>query len=124
MPENKIRLAQILVTATPDPGVTNLKNSKAQNDQEAKEKIQMIEAKLRQGEDFATLASNYSEDDTASNGGDTGFIPESMLDKRANPELRRLILNMTPGQVSQLFTRRKVTVLLSSSRAKPQDSEL
>jgi peptidyl-prolyl cis-trans isomerase SurA len=102
LPENTVRLAQILVTSTPDPGVTNLKNSKAQTDQEAKEKIQMIEAKLRQGEDFGTVASNYSEDDTASNGGDTGFIPESMLDKRANPELRRLILNMTPGQISQI----------------------
>jgi peptidyl-prolyl cis-trans isomerase SurA len=103
LPENKIRLAQILVTPAPDPGVTNLKNSKAQNDQEAREKIQMIEAKLRQGEDFATVATNYSEDDTASNGGDTGFIPESTLDKRANPELRRLILNMTPGQISQVI---------------------
>jgi peptidyl-prolyl cis-trans isomerase SurA len=103
LPENKIRLAQILVTPTPDPGVTNLKNSKAQNDQEAKQKIQMIETKLRQGEDFASVASNYSEDDTASNGGDTGFIPESTLDKRANPELRRLILNMTPGQISQVI---------------------
>jgi peptidyl-prolyl cis-trans isomerase SurA len=101
LPENKIRLAQILVTSTPDAGITNLKNSKAQNDQEARRKIQMIEAKLRQGEDFATVAANYSEDDSASNGGDTGFIPESTLDKRANPELRRLILNMTPGQISQ-----------------------
>jgi len=103
LPENKIRLAQILVTAAPDPGVSNLKNSKAQTDQEARDKIQMLEARLRQGEDFSTLASNYSEDQLAGNGGDTGFIPESTLDKKANPELRRLILNMMPGQISQVI---------------------
>jgi peptidyl-prolyl cis-trans isomerase SurA len=102
LPENRVHLAQILVTATPDSSVMNLKNSKAQNDQQAREKIQMIELKLRQGEDFAAVASNYSEDDTAANGGDAGFILESTLEKGANPELRRLILNMTPGQISQI----------------------
>jgi peptidyl-prolyl cis-trans isomerase SurA len=104
LPENTIHLAQILVTATPDPNVVNLKNSKAQNDQQAREKMQLIEAKLRQGEDFATVASNYSEDEaTAANGGDAGFILESTLEKGANPELRRDILNMMPGQISQII---------------------
>jgi peptidyl-prolyl cis-trans isomerase SurA len=104
LPENTIHLAEILVTSTPDPNVMNLKNSKAQNDQQAREKIQMIAAKLQQGEDFATLATNYSEDyDTAANGGDAGFILESILEKSANPELRRIILNMTAGQTSQVI---------------------
>jgi peptidyl-prolyl cis-trans isomerase SurA len=104
LPENTVHLAEILVTATPDPNVINLKNSKAQNDQQAREKIDMIAAKLRQGEDFATLASNYSEDDvTAANGGDAGFILESTLEKGANPELRRQIFGMTPGQISQVI---------------------
>lgn len=101
--ENKVRLAQILVTPTPDPNVNNLKNDKAQNDQQARNKIQMLELRIRQGEDFATLAQNYSEDvNTAPNGGDLGFVPESALDK-ANPELRKLILSMTPGQVSPMI---------------------
>ena len=100
--ENKIRLAQIMVTPTPDPNASNLKNSKAQTEQEARNKIQMIEQRLHQGEDFATLAQNYSEDQWAANGGDIGFIPESTLDK-ANPELRKLVLNMTPGQVSPII---------------------
>ena len=100
--ENKIRLAQIMVTPAPDPNVGNLKSSKAQNDQEARNKIQMIEMRVRQGEDFASLAQNYSEDQWAANGGDIGFIPESTLDK-ANPELRKLVLSMTPGQVSQVI---------------------
>ena len=100
--ENKIRLAQILVTNTPATNVNNLKNSKAQNDQEAKNKIQMLEMRLRQGEDFASVAQNYSEDQGAANGGDVGFIPESTLDQ-ANPEVRKIILNMMPGQVSQII---------------------
>ena len=101
LPENKVHLAQILVTPAPDPNVSNLKNNKAQTDQEARSKIQMLDMRIRQGEDFAGLAQNYSEDPSAANGGDLGFIPESTLDK-ANPELKKLILNMTPGQVSPI----------------------
>jgi peptidyl-prolyl cis-trans isomerase SurA len=101
--ENKVRLAQILVTSSPDPSVNNLKNDKAQNDQQARSKMQMIDMRVRQGEDFATLAQNYSEDaNTAPNGGDLGFVPESALDK-VNPELRKAILEMTPGQVSRVI---------------------
>ncbi len=102
LPENKIRLAQILVTPNPDSNVNNLKNDKAQNDQQAKAKIDMINMRVREGEDFAQLAQSYSEDQFATNGGDVGFVPESALDK-ANPELRRDILTMTPGQVSPVL---------------------
>ncbi len=101
--ENKVRLAQILVTPTADPNVNNLKNDKAQNDQQARSKIQMIDMRVHQGEDFSTLAQNYSEDaNTAPNGGDLGFVPESALEK-VNPELRKVILDMTPGQVSPVI---------------------
>jgi len=102
LPENKVRLAQILVTPNPDPSVNNLKNDKAQNDQQAKNKIQMLDMRVRQGEDFGQLAQGYSEDQFAANGGDVGFVPESALDK-ANPELRKIILDMTPGQVSPVL---------------------
>ncbi|HZS54061.1 MAG TPA: peptidylprolyl isomerase [Bryobacteraceae bacterium] len=100
LPENKVHLAQILVTSAPEPTVNNLKNDKAQNDQQAQAKIKMLELRIRQGEDFGTLAQNYSEDQFAANGGDIGFVPESAL---ANPTLRKLILEMTPGQVSQVI---------------------
>jgi peptidyl-prolyl cis-trans isomerase SurA len=101
--ENKVHLAQILVAPTANTAISNLKNDKAQNDTQARTKIQGIELRLRQGEDFATLAQNYSEDPaSAPNGGDFGFIPESSLDK-ANPELRKLILSMTPGQISPVI---------------------
>lgn len=102
LPENRIHLAQILVTSTPDPTVTNLRNDKAQNDQQARSKMQMLELRIRQGEDFGSLAQAYSEDQFSANGGDVGFLPESTLDK-ASPELRKFILNMTPGQVSPVI---------------------
>jgi len=102
LPENKVRLAQILVTPAPEATVNNLKNDKAQNDQQAQAKIKMLELRIRQGEDFGTLAQNYSEDQFAANGGDIGFVPESALGQ-ANPELRKMILEMTPGQVSPVI---------------------
>ena len=98
--EPQVHMAQILVTPKPDPTVHNLKNDKARNDEEAKRKIEAIEARLRQGEDFGMMAQNYSEDAaTQPNGGDLGFMPESSLDK-TSPELRALVLGMTPGQMS------------------------
>ena len=99
--EPQIHIAQILVTPGPDPNVRNLKNSKAQNDREARAKIDDIEGRLSRGEDFAMLAQNYSEDpNTAANGGDMGLIPESNLE-RASPDLKRLVLSLQPGVPSK-----------------------
>jgi peptidyl-prolyl cis-trans isomerase SurA len=99
-PEPQVHLAQILVSPMPDPNVRNLKNDKAQNDEQARRKMDMLAARLKQGEDFVTLAQNFSEDPTsAPNGGDLGFVPESALEK-ANPEIRSAIQTVPPGQVT------------------------
>ena len=103
LPENQVRIAQILVTPVSDPNVHNLKNDKAQNEEQARTKIQMIQLRLRQGEDFGALAQNFSEDPkTASNGGDFGFVPASALNQ-ANPELKKAIMDMAPGQISPIL---------------------
>ena len=97
----RVNEAADLVTGAPDPNVRNLKSSKAQNDKEARLKIEDIAARLARGEDFAMLAQNYSEDpNTAPNGGDMGLIPESNLD-RASPDLKRLVLSLQPGVPSK-----------------------
>jgi peptidyl-prolyl cis-trans isomerase SurA len=99
-PEPQVHLAQILVSPMPDPNVRNLKNDKAQNDEQARKKMDMLVARLKQGEDFVTLAQNFSEDSTtAPNGGDLGFVPESALEK-ANPELRAVIQAAPAGTVT------------------------
>ena len=101
--EPTIHLAQILVTAAPDPNARNLKNDKAVNEDQARKKIQMIEARLHQGDEFSMLAENYSEDpESTPSGGDLGFLPMSAFDK-SSPEVRKLILSMQPGQVSPII---------------------
>ncbi len=98
--EPQIHMAQILVTPTVDPNVRNLKNDKAQDDSQAKKKIESLYNRLRQGEDFAMLAQNYSEDAQSSqNGGDLGFIPESALEK-ANADLRKAVMALRPGEIT------------------------
>jgi peptidyl-prolyl cis-trans isomerase SurA len=101
--EPAVHMAQILVTPFADPNVHNLKNSKAQNDKEARTKIEDIAGRLKSGEDFGMLAQNYSEDpSSAPNGGDMGFVKESDLDK-ANPELRKLVFSLPNNGVSQII---------------------
>jgi peptidyl-prolyl cis-trans isomerase SurA len=101
--EPAVHMAQILVTPFADPNVHNLKNSKAQNDKEAKTKIEDIAARLKRGEDFGMLAQNYSEDaSSAPNGGDMGFVKESDLDK-ANPELRKMVFSLPNNGISPII---------------------
>jgi peptidyl-prolyl cis-trans isomerase SurA len=101
--EPQIHMAQVVVTPSPDPNVRNLKNDKARTQQEAKGKIQTIEARLKQGEDFGMMAQNYSEDpNTAASGGDLGFVPESAFEK-TSPELRQVILSLKPGEISPII---------------------
>jgi peptidyl-prolyl cis-trans isomerase SurA len=101
--EPTLHLMQIVVTPNPDPNVRNLKGNKAKNDDEANKKIHAIEAQLQQGQDFATLAQNYSEDQaSAPNGGDLGNVPESAFEKTP-PDLRKLVLSLQPGQISPVL---------------------
>jgi peptidyl-prolyl cis-trans isomerase SurA len=103
LPEPQTHMATLLVTPVPDPNVRNLKNSKAQNEKEAIEKVRMIEDQLKKGADFRMIAQNYSEDpNTAPNGGDLGYIQDSALE-RASIELRRLMASMKPGQISPVL---------------------
>jgi peptidyl-prolyl cis-trans isomerase SurA len=80
--------------------VRNRRNSKAADDAEAKRKIQMIANRLDSGEDFATVAMDWSEDpDTAMTGGDLGITPESGL-KQTDAATRDAVLKLKPGQYS------------------------
>lgn len=102
--EPRYHLGQIFVTTTPNPQVHNLKNDKAQNEADARKKVQMLLNRLDSGDDFATLAMNYSEDsETSGNGGDLGFAPESSL-KSTDPATRDLVMKLKPGQYSPIIT--------------------
>lgn len=100
--EPQYHLAQIFVTPLPNPQLRNQSN-KAQNEGDARKKIQMILNRLESGEDFGTLAMNYSEDaETSGNGGDLGFTPESSL-RNTDPTTRDLVLKLAPGQNSPII---------------------
>jgi peptidyl-prolyl cis-trans isomerase SurA len=102
--EPRYHLAQIFVTTVPNPQVHNLKNDKAQNEAEARKKIQMLVNRLDSGDDFGQLATNYSEDpESSGNGGDLGFAPESSL-KSTDATTRDLVLSLKPGQYSPVIT--------------------
>lgn len=101
--EPQLHMAQIMVTPQADPNVRNLKGDKAQNAEQAKKKMEMILRRLANNEDFAMVAQNYSEDtNSAQQGGDLGFIPESALEK-TSAELRKVLIQTPPGKVTSVI---------------------
>jgi peptidyl-prolyl cis-trans isomerase SurA len=53
----------------------------------------------RNGDDFANLARRYSEDATAANGGDLGFLKRG----QALPEFEEVIYNLKEGDISDVI---------------------
>src|SRR6266568_4917314 len=99
--EPQYHIAQILVTPRKEQQIRNRKNDDATNEAEAQRKVKMLMDRLNSGADFAQLAMDYSEDmNTAGTGGDLGFVPESALNQ-SDPTLKKIVLGMKPGQVSQ-----------------------
>jgi peptidyl-prolyl cis-trans isomerase SurA len=102
VPETEYHLAQIQVTPHPDGDVRNLKNDDAKTPLAAERKIQALYAQLRAGQDFSTVAQEYSEDPTTSStGGDMGFIPASGLD--SNPALKKVVKSLKVGEISGII---------------------
>jgi peptidyl-prolyl cis-trans isomerase SurA len=101
--EPMVHLARILVTPQADPNVRNLKNDKAQDEAQARKKIERIYQAIQQGDDFSQLAQNFSEDsNSVQSGGDLGFIGESQLEK-ANADIRKAVMALHPGQVTPII---------------------
>jgi len=100
--EPQYHLAQILVTGAPSQQPGNLQNNKASSDADAKKKIQTLHDKLDNGEDFGNVAMNFSEDkDTASSGGDMGFVVDSAL--HSQPAAYDAITKLKPGQFTDVI---------------------
>jgi len=100
--EPTYHLAEIVVTDQGNGQASNLQNNKANSDEEARKKIQVIKNRIDSGEDFAELAANFSEaPDNASNGGDMGFHPESQL--KANPIIFAAISKLNAGQTTDII---------------------
>jgi peptidyl-prolyl cis-trans isomerase SurA len=101
VPETLFHLAQIVVTAAPDSEIRNLKNDDAKTPAAAERKIRALYAQLQNGEAFAKVAQEYSEDPvTASGGGDMGFVRLSDLQP---PPFKQLVTSLKVGQMSGIL---------------------
>jgi len=100
--EVQYHLAQIQVTSVASTQPGNLQGSKATNDVEAKKKIQALKNRLDSGEDFGAIAMNFSErPETASNGGDMGFVSESQM--HADPQVFGAVTKLKAGQITDIL---------------------
>jgi peptidyl-prolyl cis-trans isomerase SurA len=100
--EAQYHLADVRVTSMPSQQPANLQGSKATSDADAKKKIDALKNRLDSGEDFGTIAMNFSEDpNTSSSGGDMGLVPESEL--RSDPTAGAAILKLKAGETTGVF---------------------
>ena len=89
--EEQVRARHILIRAGEDASDAE----KA----EAKAKIEGILARAKGGEDFATLAGEFSEDTvSAAKGGDLGYTPRG----RMVPEFDKVMFETKPGEISDV----------------------
>jgi peptidyl-prolyl cis-trans isomerase SurA len=85
-----------IVVAFPPSGPSQA--SRAESDAQARKKIQMVYNRLESGEDFASLAQKYSDDqNTAQSGGELQPFPESSV-KTVDPVTREAIQKLRAGQ--------------------------
>jgi peptidyl-prolyl cis-trans isomerase SurA len=102
LPEPQYHLAQIVVTGNPPQQSGNIQSHKAANESEALKEIQTLRNRLESGEDFGTLAVQFSENaNSASNGGDMGFITETNL--HIDLEAYNAITKLKPGQITDIL---------------------
>jgi peptidyl-prolyl cis-trans isomerase SurA len=96
-PRYHIAHIQVQIGQPAEPG------TQGQTEAQARQKIQAIYNRLESGEDFAAVASQWSEDpNSAHNGGDLGAMPESTL-KGTDPSTRDAIAKLKPGQYSSII---------------------
>lgn len=97
--EPHYHVAWIFVTGAKTQQAGNLQDNKAQGDADARKKIEALHNRLDSGQDFSSVAMQFSEDpNTNSSGGDLGFIPES--DLKAYPDMYNAISKLKPDQYS------------------------
>jgi parvulin-like peptidyl-prolyl isomerase len=72
-------------------------------DAAAEQKIKAIYEQLKNGADFATIASQRSEDPSAIRAGNLGFASEAMLKQSfpTRPDIPERLMKMSPGQYTE-----------------------
>ena len=84
-----IKASHILITSDVDSDATDEEKEKAEN--KAKKEAERIIKKLDEGEDFAKLAEEYSDDEaTAKNGGDLDYFNTDDMDENFMDAVKKL----------------------------------
>ena len=102
-----VLLSKLLVRLSPSDSIRQL----------AFAKITGIKRRLDNGEDFAALAKQYSDDPSAENGGDLGFIKKGTLSELSFEERA---FALTVGQTSDIFESRLGFHIISALDKKDQ----
>lgn len=87
-----VRISHILVNVEPSEAAVAA----------AREKAEEVLARLKKGEDFAELARQYSDDPSASRGGDLGIMQRGDLVR----EFEEVAFNLEPGEISGIVQTR------------------
>jgi peptidyl-prolyl cis-trans isomerase SurA len=99
--EPRYHLAQIVASVGSEPQGPNLPN-KMISEADARRKIDGAHNRLESGEDFGTVAANFSDDpNTAPSGGDMGWVEESSL--HTHPEAFDAIMKLKPNQFTEVI---------------------
>ena len=90
----RVKASHILVKVDPE--------ANASQKAEAQKKIDLVQAKLQKGEDFAALAKEYSEGPSGPNGGELGYFTRGQMVK----PFEEAAFAMQPGEVSGMVETR------------------
>src|SRR5437899_1172093 len=97
LPES-YHISHILVTPVADPELHNGKNDDAKSADEARTKASRLLRVVQSGQDFSTIARDYSEDpSSAGAGGDLNFQPLQAIEN-IDPRLAQAVQRMKTGE--------------------------
>jgi peptidyl-prolyl cis-trans isomerase C len=104
----QVRASQILIKT--EPGWDEAKKAAA------RKKIDDIRAKLKQGQDFESLARTYSEDPSGAKGGDLGYIRTGQVLK----PFEEALFALKPGEISDVVETNVGFHIIKASDRKPE----
>ena len=97
--EPRYELSQIIVSGNPPQQGVAQQTRRAPNEAEARREIETIRGRILSGEDFGTLAAQFTENpNLAQNGGDMGSVTETQL--HSDAEVYSAIAKLKPGQIT------------------------
>jgi peptidyl-prolyl cis-trans isomerase SurA len=109
----QLHLAEILFSTEKDAGqlsTTALPQDSANRAAAAEAKAKQVMEELRKGGKFEDLAKKYSEDSTASQGGDLGYFKRGMLAK----EIEDKIWALKPGETTDVIRTKQGFIILKA----------